>query len=94
MYSRLFLAVFAIIPILGFAESSQDLDLQIKKLKDARTRAAMEAYIAGSDAERFLSRDWEDYEQALHEQEINEEKVHRLTAKINSLEQQKAALSK
>ncbi|MBS0634875.1 MAG: hypothetical protein JSR37_05380 [Verrucomicrobia bacterium] len=89
---KLLLALSAL--LLMSAQTVEDLDKEIKMFKDARDRAAMQAYISGSNADQFLDQNWTDYQQAIRKQEMYKEQVKVLDEKIQELEAQKAALQK
>lgn len=89
---KLLLALSAL--LLMSAQTVEDLDKEIKMFKDARDRAAMQAYISGSNADQFLDQNWTDYQQAIRKQEMYEQQVKDLNEKIQELEAQKAALQK
>ena len=102
MYKKLFcfiacLAAFG--PISGWAASASQpteqiatLDQEIKKLKDERSQAKMQAYIASGNASQWLGQSWVNYQEAIRKQERNEARVKVLDARIAELEKQKAAL--
>lgn len=98
---KFILALFLLsCPLVMFAQTPSkteqiaELDKLIKEFKEARDRASMEAYIAGSNADRFLDQNWTDYRRAIRKQENYEWEVKELDAKIKELEAQKAALQK
>jgi hypothetical protein len=80
------------------AQSQEDqaasLDKLIKEFKAARDQAESQAYEAGSRADQYLGQSWIDYRQAIQKQQMYQQQVKDLDAKIAELEKQRAALKK
>ncbi len=67
------------------------IDQQIEQCKKELEMTKMQKYMAESDADRFLSQNWEDYQRAITRQELCQRKIEKLTAKLAELEKQKTA---
>jgi chromosome segregation ATPase len=87
-------ALFVCLAATCFADNAQitAIDKKIKELKDARARAEMQAYIAGSQADQHMSQDWEDYMEDIDNQSHYQQKVDELNNMIHQLEEERAKL--
>ncbi len=103
LFGFLVACTMAFMPAFGFADTAAPqteqeqlaaLDKLIKEFKDARQAASMKAYQAGGHASQYLGQNWVDYKEAIRQQQMYQEQVKLLDAKIAELEKQKAELQK
>lgn len=68
------------------------LDKEIAEFKTARDSSQMKADLAGRNADRVMQQDWMEYRHELQRQEMFQQEVVDLDAKIADLEKQKSKL--